>query len=60
MVDMGDGRLTLRVGDKEIKFEVGQRVEEEPIKYIKAIDLSLDYTLNWCKSGCESSRLGNI
>ncbi|XP_035842137.1 uncharacterized protein LOC110924533 [Helianthus annuus] len=42
MVDMSDGRLTLRVGDKEIKFEVGRRVEDDPVNYIKAIESSLD------------------
>ncbi|XP_022019916.1 uncharacterized protein LOC110919978 [Helianthus annuus] len=60
MRDMSDGRLTLRVGNKEMKFEVGQRVVEDPVKYIKALDLSLDYALSQCKLGCESSRPGNI
>ncbi|MFS7964054.1 hypothetical protein Hanom_Chr08g00745631 [Helianthus anomalus] len=60
MVDMIDGRLTLRVGDKEMKFEVRQHVEEDPIKYFKEIDSSLNYALIRCISGCESSRSGNI
>ncbi|XP_022019327.1 uncharacterized protein LOC110919361 [Helianthus annuus] len=45
MVDMSDGKLTLKVGEKEIKFEVGQREEDYPVKYLKAIDSSLDDTL---------------
>ncbi|MFS8034496.1 hypothetical protein Hanom_Chr17g01581791 [Helianthus anomalus] len=57
---MSDGRLTLKVGDKQIKFEVGQRVEEDPVKYLKAIDSSLDYTHSQCISRCESSCSGNI
>ncbi|XP_021982312.1 uncharacterized protein LOC110878308 [Helianthus annuus] len=60
MVDMSDGRLTLRLGDKEIKFEVRQCVEEDLVNYIKAIDSSLDYALSRCNLGCESSRSGNI
>ncbi|XP_021984634.1 uncharacterized protein LOC110880349 [Helianthus annuus] len=60
MVDMSDGRLTLRVGDKEIKFEVGQRVEYDPVNYLKAIDSSLHYARRRCNLECESTRLGNI
>ncbi|XP_022003261.1 uncharacterized protein LOC110900699 [Helianthus annuus] len=45
MVDMSDGQLTLRVGEKEIKFEVGQRVEDEPVEYLNTIDSSLDDAL---------------
>ncbi|XP_022007405.1 uncharacterized protein LOC110906606 [Helianthus annuus] len=43
MVDMSDGRLTMRVCDKEVKFEVGQCAKEDPVKYLKAIDSRLDY-----------------
>ncbi|XP_022032613.1 uncharacterized protein LOC110933713 [Helianthus annuus] len=60
MVDMSNRRLTMRVGDKEIKFEVGQRAEDDPIKYIKAIDSSLDDALQRYNLGCESSHSGNI
>ncbi|XP_021975563.1 uncharacterized protein LOC110870672 [Helianthus annuus] len=42
MVDMSVGRLTLRVGEKEIKFEMGQRAEDDLINYIKTVDWSLD------------------
>ncbi|XP_021995815.1 uncharacterized protein LOC110892998 [Helianthus annuus] len=36
MVDMNGGTLTLRVGDKEMKFGVGKRVEDDdPITYMK-------------------------
>ncbi|XP_022023798.1 uncharacterized protein LOC110924063 [Helianthus annuus] len=38
MVDISDGKLTLGVGEKEIKFEVGQRSEDDPVKYLNAID----------------------
>ncbi|XP_022012723.1 uncharacterized protein LOC110912334 isoform X1 [Helianthus annuus] len=58
MVDMSDGKLTFRVVEKEIKFEVGQRAEDDPVKYLKAIDSSLDDALQGYNSGCESSRLG--
>ncbi|MFS7961121.1 hypothetical protein Hanom_Chr08g00711091 [Helianthus anomalus] len=60
MVDMSDRRLTVRVGDKEVKYEVGQRVEDDPVNYIKTIDLSLDYALSRCNFGCESSHSDNI
>ncbi|MFS7978585.1 hypothetical protein Hanom_Chr10g00917161 [Helianthus anomalus] len=60
MVDMSDRRLTLREGDTEMKFEVGQRVKEDPVKYLKTIDSSLDYALSWCISECKLSRSGNI
>ncbi|XP_021985831.1 uncharacterized protein LOC110882036 [Helianthus annuus] len=45
MVDMSDGKLTLRVGEKDIKFEVGQQAEDDPVKYLNAIDSSLDDAL---------------
>ncbi|MFS8008180.1 hypothetical protein Hanom_Chr14g01269651 [Helianthus anomalus] len=60
MVDMSDEKLTFRVVEKEIKFEVGHRAEDDPIKYLNAIDSSLDDALQRYNSGCESSRSGNI
>ncbi|XP_022003070.1 uncharacterized protein LOC110900490 [Helianthus annuus] len=60
MVDMSDGKLTLRVGDKEMKFGVGKRVEDDPVNYMDVIDSSLDDALRRCNTGCETSRLGNI
>ncbi|XP_021985549.1 uncharacterized protein LOC110881659 [Helianthus annuus] len=60
MVDKSDGKLTFRVGQKVIKFEVGQRAEDDPVKYLKAIYSSLDAALQRYNSGCESSRSGNI
>ncbi|XP_021991014.1 uncharacterized protein LOC110887750 [Helianthus annuus] len=38
MADMREGQLTLRVGEKEIKFEVGQQAEDDPVKYLNVID----------------------
>ncbi|XP_021996281.1 uncharacterized protein LOC110893482 [Helianthus annuus] len=46
MVDMRNEKLTLRVGEKEIKFEVGQRAEDDPVKYLKAIDSSTRITFD--------------
>ncbi|XP_022003206.1 uncharacterized protein LOC110900630 [Helianthus annuus] len=31
MVDMSDRKLTMRVGDKKMKFGVGKRVEDDPV-----------------------------
>ncbi|XP_022042231.1 uncharacterized protein LOC110944894 [Helianthus annuus] len=45
MVDMSDGKLTLRVGDKEMKFRVGKREEDDPVNYMDVIDSSLDDAL---------------
>ncbi|XP_022032655.1 uncharacterized protein LOC110933756 [Helianthus annuus] len=59
MVDMSDGKLTLRVGDKEMKFGVGKRVEDR-VNYMDVIDSSLDDALRRCNTGCETSRSGNI
>ncbi|XP_022030393.1 uncharacterized protein LOC110931302 [Helianthus annuus] len=60
MVDKSDEKLTWRVGEKEIKFEVGQRAKDDLVKYLNAIDSSLDDALQRYNSGCESSRTGNI
>ncbi|XP_021991772.1 uncharacterized protein LOC110888559 [Helianthus annuus] len=51
MVDMSDGKLTLRVGDKRMKFGVGKRVEDDPISYMDVIDSSLDDALRRCNTG---------
>ncbi|XP_022024981.1 magnetosome-associated protein MamJ-like [Helianthus annuus] len=56
MVDMSDGKLTLRVVDKEMKFGVGKRVEDDPVNYMDVIDSSLDDALRRCNTGCETSR----
>ncbi|XP_035834251.1 uncharacterized protein LOC118482724 [Helianthus annuus] len=45
MVDMSDGKLTLRVGDKEMTFRVGKRVEDDPVNYMDVIDSILDDAL---------------
>ncbi|XP_022031913.1 uncharacterized protein LOC110932974 [Helianthus annuus] len=58
IMDMSDGKLTLRVGDEEMKFGVGKRVEDDPINYMDIIDSSLDDVLRRCNTGCETSRLG--
>ena len=60
MVDMSDGKLTLRVGEKEMKFGVGQKLEEDPVNYLDVIDSSLDAALRRSNTGCETSRSGNI
>ncbi|KAJ0616576.1 hypothetical protein HanIR_Chr02g0092101 [Helianthus annuus] len=60
MVHMSGGKLTLRVGEKEIKFEVGQREEEDLVKYLNVIDSSLNDALQRYNLGCESSHDGNI
>ncbi|XP_021979791.1 uncharacterized protein LOC110875904 [Helianthus annuus] len=60
MVDMSEAQLTLRVGEKEIKFEVGQRAEDDLVKYLNVIDSSLNDALQRYNSGYESSRADNI
>ncbi|XP_022040502.1 uncharacterized protein LOC110943054 [Helianthus annuus] len=59
MMDVSNGKLTVKVGYKELKFEVGQHMEDDVVNYIKAIDSSLDYSLSRCKLGCESSHSGS-
>ncbi|MFS8021099.1 putative aspartic peptidase domain superfamily [Helianthus anomalus] len=54
MVDMNGGTLTLRDVDKEMKFGVGKRVEDDdPVSYMKVIDSSLDDALRRCNMGCK-------
>ncbi|KAJ0845598.1 putative aspartic peptidase domain superfamily [Helianthus annuus] len=49
MVDMNGGKLTLRVGDKEMEFRVGKIVEnDDPVNYMNVIDSSLDDALRRC------------
>ncbi|XP_022003194.1 uncharacterized protein LOC110900618 [Helianthus annuus] len=60
MVDMSDGKLTLRVGDKEMKFGVGKRVEDDLVNYMDVIDSSLDDALRRCNTRCETSHSSNI
>ncbi|XP_022040663.1 uncharacterized protein LOC110943219 [Helianthus annuus] len=59
MMDMSDGKLTLRVGDKEMKFGVGKRVEDDLVNYMDIIDSSLDDVLRRCNTGYETSCSGN-
>ena len=61
VVDMNDGTLTLKFGDKEVKFGVGKRVGDyDPVNYMKVIDSSLDDALRRCNMGCKTSRSDNI
>ncbi|KAJ0546776.1 putative aspartic peptidase domain superfamily [Helianthus annuus] len=61
VVDMNDGTLTLKYGDKEVKFGVGKRIEDDyPVNYMKVIDSSLDDALRRCNMGCKTSRSENI
>ncbi|KAM0040071.1 putative aspartic peptidase domain superfamily [Helianthus debilis subsp. tardiflorus] len=58
VVDMNGGTLTLMFGDKEMKFGVGKRVEDDdPVNYMKIIDSSLDDALRWCNMGCKTTHL---
>jgi hypothetical protein len=58
LVDMSEGKLTLSVGEKELKFEVGQY--NDPLQSIEAIKLSLDDAIKRSKyAGCTASPSGN-
>ncbi|MFS7913922.1 putative aspartic peptidase domain superfamily [Helianthus anomalus] len=61
VIDMNDGTLTLKFGDKEVKFGVGKREEDDdPFNYMKVIDSSLDEALRRCNMGCKTSRSENV
>ncbi|XP_022029656.1 uncharacterized protein LOC110930617 [Helianthus annuus] len=61
MVDMNGGTLTLRVGDKEMEFGVGKRVEDDgPVNYMKVIDSSLDDALRSIQVVPTSELSGNV
>ena len=61
VVDMNDGTLTLRYGDDEVKFGVGERIEDDDsVNYMNVIDSSLDAALRRCNMGCKTSHSENI
>jgi hypothetical protein len=59
MVEMNDGKLTLRIGNKEQKFEVGQHNENDSGRCIEAIESTLDNSIKRSKLvGCTASTSG--